>query len=129
MAKRGRPVEYTPTRLEKIRKAMIKYTDESEIPILAEFAYTNNLPRQKLYEFDELRDAIKRLMAKKEAQLEVGALSGRLNAPMAIFSLKQLGWRNESPVKDSDDRPDPEILREALDVAQRPQNTASSEKK
>ncbi len=129
MAKRGRPVEYTPARLEKIRKAIIEYTDESQIPILAEFAYLNNLPRQKLYEFDELRDAIKRLMDKKECQLEIGALTGGLNAPMAIFSLKQLGWRNESPVKESDDRPDPDILRKALDAAQRPRNATRSKKK
>ena len=38
---------------------------------------------------------LKKCIAKKEANLEKGALTGKLNPSMAIFSLKQLGWRDK----------------------------------
>jgi hypothetical protein len=74
--------------------ALQQYVEDTEIPILAEFAHNHGVLRQKLYEMDELRDAIKACAEKKEWALEAKALSGKVNCSMAIFSLKQLGWKD-----------------------------------
>lgn len=102
MAKVGRKVTvYTPERLREIEKQMDKYTAETEIPILAEFAVSIKVHRQALYEHPELTDGIKRLITKKEAQLETLALYGGVNSTMAIFSLKQIGWTDRKEVEHS----------------------------
>ena len=100
MAKRGRPVSvYTQERLKQIEKNMDKYTDETDIPILAEFAYKNDIIREELYKHPELSYAIKKMMCKKEAQLEKLALMNVVNPSMAVFSLKQLGWTDKQIVE------------------------------
>ena len=84
--------------LDFMLDTIYEYTEANTIPILKEVCYKNN------WDFDYLHDlareqpilslAIKRLMAKKETNLERGALAGKINHAMAIFSLKQLGWRD-----------------------------------
>ena len=99
----ARPVKYTKEVIENIRLDMEKYTERENIPIVAEFAYKHNVPRQTLYVFAEqdskFSDAIKRLVAKKEAQLEKLGLLNAINSSMAIFSLKQLGWRDKQEME------------------------------
>lgn len=92
MGEPGRPVEYTEERIAEICKAMEEYTENTDIPIVAEFAYKHNIRRSTLYEYAGFSYALKRMIDKKEAQLEKRALQGEVNSPMAIFSLKQLGW-------------------------------------
>ena len=103
----GRPVEFTTERIAEIKEAMERYIDENSVPIVAEFAYLNNIRRQKLYEIPELSDTMEKLINKKEAQLEKGGLSNALNASMAKFSLAQLGWseRQEHEVSGKDGEP------------------------
>jgi hypothetical protein len=94
------PKKYTPDKLRAIKKKLIAYIDKTSIPIAAEFAYLNNLPRQMLYEHDLISDTIKnKLIAKKEAQLEKLGLKDEINISMAIFSLKQLGWKDKQDVQ------------------------------
>lgn len=83
-----------PKKLIDIKEKMQAYIKETDIPIVSEFAYLNNCARQYLYELPELTDTIKELITKKEAQLEKLALTGKINHTMAIFSLKQLGWKD-----------------------------------
>ena len=91
----ARPVSvYTPERLAEINKAIEEYTEKTAIPILAEFSYNYGVLRQELYKHPELSDAIKNLMAKKEFQLEKMAMTNKVNSTFAIFSLKQMGWRD-----------------------------------
>lgn len=71
---------------------LVKYIDETDIPIVAEFAYQNKINRSQLYEL--YPDTIKMLIDKKEAQLERGGLDKKIDKTMAIFSLKQLGWKD-----------------------------------
>lgn len=78
----------------ELREALLTYIDANEIPIVAEFASTHGVDRQRLYEWVELADAIKACVVKKEAGLERQALKGAINCSMAIFSLKQLGWKD-----------------------------------
>jgi len=88
----------TKKHLKEVAKLMDAYTDKSAIPVLAECAFELGYSRQFFYEHDdcpEFSDARKRLLAKKEFRLEVGALSGNLNASMSIFSLKQMGWSDK----------------------------------
>ena len=95
----ARPKKYTKKLCqEEIIPKMEKYTDENAVPILAEFCYMNNYRRAMMYEQPALSYALKRMTAKKEAQLEKGALSGNLNPSMAIFSLKQLGWKDKQEI-------------------------------
>jgi len=91
----GRPRKYTKKLLKEIEEKINAYTDTTPLPVLAECAYELGMHRQQLYEFPELNDAIKKLITKKESVLEKGALSGKFNASMAIFSLKQIGWSDK----------------------------------
>ena len=94
--KGGRPRKHHSA---EITEKLIAYIEQEAIPILAEFSYKNNIPRTHLYEIAKddikLTDAIKFCIAKKEANLERGALSGEVNTTMAIFSLKQIGWSDK----------------------------------
>jgi hypothetical protein len=83
---------------EDILGKLEKYIEETDIPIVAEFAYLNKIRRQFLYESALLSDAIKRLVDKKEAQLERKGLKGEIDKTMAIFSLKQLGWSDKQEI-------------------------------
>ena len=94
MAKRGRPKKHI-----NIQELMNAYINETDIPIVSEFAYMNDISRQYLYELPELSDTIKKLITKKEAQLEKLALTGKINHGMAIFSLKQLGWKDVQDIR------------------------------
>jgi len=94
----GRPRTYSKEQIEEIKEKLSNYIYNSSVPIIAEFAYQNDIPRQTFYDYPEFSTLIKKLLDKKEAQLERGALSGMLNSTMAIFSLKQIGWVNEQKI-------------------------------
>jgi len=95
----GRPIVHDR---QKLLEAIEKYIDETPIPIVSEFAYLNGLNRTSVYEIEELSDAIKKLVSKKEVALERLGLSGAPNvSPMAIFSLKQLGWKDKQEIEHS----------------------------
>ena len=95
----GRPIEIDSVQLLADLEA---YTENTEIPIIAEFAYQHGLNRSSIYEIAEVSDALKKLTAKKEAALERLMLSGKPNvAAGAIFSLKQMGWSDRTEVKHS----------------------------
>ena len=101
----GRPVEYTPERIQEIKDAMELYIETHDIPIVAEFAYLNNIRRAALYEIPELSYTLGKLIDKKESILEKGGLLGDYNASMAKFSLAQLGWSEKQETKVTGDIP------------------------
>lgn len=78
----------------ELLEALTQYIEITEIPILAEFAHDHGVLRQYLYDLPELSDALKACTQKKEAQLEKLTLNGKVVPSMAIFSLKQLGWKD-----------------------------------
>lgn len=98
----GRPIEYTDERIKEISVKMDEYTDDSDIPILSEFSYINKIRYATLYEHEGLAESRERLFRKKEAQLERLALFNVANATMAIFSLKQLGWKDRHDEKETE---------------------------
>jgi hypothetical protein len=90
--------KYKPERLIKI---FDDYVANTELPILKEVCFENSLCYEhivrlesKLDEEDRLRQSIKRLLFKKEIELEKGILTSKYNVTAGIFSLKQLGWRD-----------------------------------
>lgn len=96
--KRGRPPKIN---INDLIKDADKYIAEADPPILAEYAHLHNITRQYLYELakenKELSDTIKRISEAKEIMLERETLKGRYQPTMAVFSLKQLGWKDKAP--------------------------------
>ena len=95
----GRPRTFTDEQVAEIRDKLVQYIATTEIPIVAEFAYQNDINRQILYDYPEFSTLTKKLIAKKEAQLERKGLMNEVNSTMAIFSLKQLGWTDKQEMK------------------------------
>ena len=95
----GRPRKYSAEEIEDIKTKLIEYMDTEDVPILADFAYKNDIPRQTFYDYPEFSTLVKKLMDKKEAQLEKLGLFNVINSTMAVFSLKQLGWRDKQETK------------------------------
>lgn len=91
----ARPRSKTQAQDEQLFNKFKKYIDNTTIPIIAEFAYMNDIERQYLYDNQMFSTLLKKCIAKKEANLEKGALTGKLNPSMAIFSLKQIGWKDK----------------------------------
>lgn len=90
----GRPKEYTEDKMGELVERFREYIDTTDIPIIAEFAYQNDIDRTLLYDNEQFSTLRKKCIAKKEANLERGALLGQVNPTVAIFSLKQLGWKD-----------------------------------
>jgi len=97
----GRPVKFTPERIQEIIDKMERYIEENDIPIVAEFAYQNDIRRAALYEYPDFSYTLQKLINKKEAQLEKLGLFNVVNASIAKFSLAQLGWseKQETNIK------------------------------
>ena len=91
----ARPRKLSKQNIETIKSAMESYIESTDVPILAEFSYTHEIDRQTLYDYDEFSTLRKRLIAKKESQLERLGLLGEVDRTMAVFSLKQLGWSDK----------------------------------
>lgn len=94
----GRPPKLEEHDIQELVNKFDKYVEETEIPIVVEFAYLNNLDRTFLYDRAEFSTVLKKCIQKKESQLEKGSLMGVLNSTQAIFSLKQLGWKDKQEI-------------------------------
>jgi hypothetical protein len=90
---------WTPERITEVKKMIEDYTEETHVPTIAGFCSKNKIRKQRLYEIEELREALEFLIYKKENVLELGALSNQMNASMVIFSLKQMGWRDRFEIE------------------------------
>jgi len=99
--KMGRPRNYTDKQVEKFLKLFEEYIKDTDIPIISEFAYLNDLPREIIYDYEEFTTLRKKAINKKEAQLEKLGLLNVVNSSMAIFSLKQLGWSDKQDIEHS----------------------------
>lgn len=101
----GRPKKYNKSQINDIIEKLISYTDKTDIPIVAEFAYMNDIPRTTFYDYPEFSTLIKKLLDKKEAQLEKLGLFNVVNVPMAIMSLKQIGWSDKQELTLDQNKP------------------------
>lgn len=95
----GRPPLLSDEERAKLAEDFAEYINKTEIPIIKEFAYRNNLLSSYLYDWQEFPKLLKICMEKKESNLELMALRGKINPSMAIFSLKQIGWSDKVDLK------------------------------
>jgi hypothetical protein len=104
VARTGRPPKVN---IEDLINGVDDYLKKANPPIVAEYAHQHGITRQYIYELakkdEDLSDAIKKISEAKEVMLEKKALKGQYNASMAIFSLKQLGWKDRQEEKNDDD--------------------------
>ena len=96
MNKGGRPPKVN---IEDLISDAEAYIQSAKPPIIAEYAHLHGITRQRLYQLadkdNRIFDVIKRISEAKEVDLEKGGLSGKYNASIVIFSLKQLGWKDK----------------------------------
>jgi hypothetical protein len=85
---------YIQSEIDTYVDLFTNYIETHDIPIIAEFAYQNNVSKF-IVDRPEFIDLKQKCLSKKETALEIGCLKGTLNAPMSIFSLKQIGWRDK----------------------------------
>nr|DAZ33226.1 MAG TPA: DNA-packaging protein [Caudoviricetes sp.] len=93
-------------KIKEMVQKINNYTDNTklpDIPILKEICVENDWNYDYIMKLqrdnEELRQSIKRLLMKKEVLLEKGMTGGQLVASASIFSLKQLGWRDEAKIE------------------------------
>ena len=91
---------FFPEEIEELRQKFEVYVETSEYPILAEFAYKNSISKTLLDRI-EFKGVKEKCLAKKESVIEVGAMQGKYNPTMSIFSLKQLGWRDKTETENT----------------------------
>ena len=90
----ARPKTWNDEFIKKVREDMLEYIEAHDIPVISQFAWKYGYPRAKLYIEDGVADLVEYMQAKKESALEILALYGDVNHTMAIFSLKQMGWKD-----------------------------------
>jgi hypothetical protein len=95
----ARPKIYDDDYIQELVEKFTEYIRATEIPIIAEFCYLNDIDRTLIYDKDEFSTLRKKCINKKEAQLEKKSLMGEVNTTQAIFSLKQLGWKDKTENK------------------------------
>lgn len=86
---------------DNLIKDINEYAENTEYPILKELCYLKDYNYDtvmKMQRNDEkLMQSIKKLLYKKESYLEREGVKGTINQTMAVFTLKQLGWRDKQP--------------------------------
>lgn len=109
MNKMGRPPKVN---IDDLINDADDYIKKADPPIVNEYAHLHNITGNYLYHLadkleakgePELKHTIKKIAEAKAVTLEKKALKGRYNASMAIFSLKQLGWKDKQEEKSDDD--------------------------
>ena len=88
---------------DNLRQDIIDYTKRTEYPILRGLCYLKHYNYDYVMQLqradEELSQSIKELLYKKESYLEREGIKGNLAQTMAVFTLKQLGWRDNIEVK------------------------------
>ena len=100
--KRGRKPhsgrKYSDADIKRIIAEFDAYIENTTIPIVSEFCYTHDVLKDDLYNYEEFYPVTRRCIAKKEAMLEKLSLTGQISTTQAIFSLKQLGWKDKQDI-------------------------------
>jgi len=95
----GRP--FTIDR-EALKQKMLEYLDGEGYKTITSFCRKAKISRSWLYalclEDQELKDISEQINIAREEHLELGGLSGDLNAGMAKFALSQLGWSEKQEI-------------------------------
>lgn len=89
--------KHTP---EELQQMLDDYINNTEIPIVAEFAYIAGYNRTSIYEIPAIADGLRKLTTKKEFALERRGLetTNMAQQKMVEISLKQIGWSEKQDV-------------------------------
>ena len=96
-----------PFRLDRdqLKLDMIAYLDSEGYKTVTSFCRKNRISRSWLYalcaEDQELKDISEQINLAREEHLELGGLSGDLNAGMAKFALSQMGWTEKQDISEN----------------------------
>lgn len=103
----ARPSSYN---IPEMIETIYTYTEQTDIPILKEVCYQHYWNYDYLMQLqrsnEELSQSIKRLLDKKESQLERKGLNKEIDRTVAIFSLKQLGWKDKQEISFGEEQAD-----------------------
>ena len=98
----GRP--FTIDR-EALKQKALEYIESDGYKTITDFCCKNRLSRVWFYKIceddKELLYISEQIKLERERHLEIGGLSGDLNAGMAKFALAQLGWSEKQEVKNT----------------------------
>ena len=92
---RAGEMTYPDEARELIVKAFIDYTLNTEMPTLAEFCSDTFLPPSTLKTWPDFIKALEIAKAKSEAHIFKQAIDKQMPIPIAIFALKQYGWKDK----------------------------------
>jgi hypothetical protein len=88
---------------DEVKKLALEYLASDGYKTITNFCVTNKLSRRHFYNLieqdEELLHISEQIKMRREDHLEIGGLSGDLNAGMAKFALSQLGWTEKQEVK------------------------------
>ena len=115
MKKMGRPTKYTPEYLETLGESLLTWMQEPQNWWLGAFATQNKLWRTQLDEFahkdENFSNTLKIAKTIQETRLLQLGLSGKANAAMCIFALKNVaGWRDQPAEKDDQAIKDKDLI-------------------
>lgn len=82
--------DYTDTCIRKKKVPILK-----EVVVKMGWNYDTVMGLERKEGWEQLSEAINRLVNTKEYMLERLALDGKITNTMAVFSLKQLGWKDQ----------------------------------
>ena len=95
----GRP--FTIDR-DDLKLKMLAYLDGEGYKTITNFCVKNRVSRRYLYTLcdqdEELKHISEQILLAREDHLEIGGLSGELNAGIAKFALSQLGWSDKQEI-------------------------------
>lgn len=98
----GRP--FTIDR-EDLKVKALAYIESEGYKTITDFCCKHRVSRRYFYticdEDKELKHISEQINMERERHLELGGLSGDLNAGMAKFALSQLGWSEKQEVKNT----------------------------
>ena len=90
---------------EALKEKMLEYLDSDGYKTITSFCVKNRVSRSHLYkmcdEDQELADISEQIKLAREEHLEIGGLSGDLNAGMAKFALSQMGWSEKQDINEN----------------------------
>lgn len=101
--KKNKPGRPKTDKYANLVKDIQEYTKKTDYPILKELCYQKHYNYDTIMKYqredEELMQSIKELLYKKETYLERNGILGKLSNTMAVFTLKQLGWKDNIEVK------------------------------
>lgn len=105
----GRPPKYTAEVKAELLEQLEKYVQDTECPFIEEFATLSNTYAQRLYEFPEFAETLKKAKNKRESYFQRVLIQGKSpgNNPIPIiFMLKSMhGYRDSTAIVGDKDSP------------------------